>query len=97
MVPSVNVPGWQPRLQIFVMALLTMATQLCWSNSACAQTDPQPQTVYDLTADSQRQPDVPQGKLEGPFNLASSVFLEPNASIGSMSRPNTMPRSPHAA
>ncbi len=34
----------------------------------------QDQTEYPLTADSTRQADVPQGKLEGPFALASSVF-----------------------
>ncbi len=37
-------------------------------NQASGQTD------YQLTEDSKRQPDVPQGKLEGPFNLSSSVF-----------------------
>ena len=36
--------------------------------------DLQAQTEYELTEDSKRQADVPQGKLEGPFTLSSSVF-----------------------
>jgi gluconolactonase len=32
------------------------------------------QTEYPLTADSQRNPNVPEGKLDGPFTFSSAIF-----------------------
>ena len=57
--------GWVPGL---LVAAFLLAVQIFFDRPLLAQTD------YQLTADSQRQADVPQGKLEGPFNLTSSVF-----------------------
>lgn len=63
--PRNHVPGWLPGL-LFSVLIFAVPSLVVGRLQA--------QTEYELTADSQRQADVPQGKLEGPFNLASSVF-----------------------
>lgn len=56
----------RPTLWLVVVWTLTTTTLLAQTSLTQAQ--------YALTEDSQRQADVPMGKLEGPISIASSIF-----------------------
>ena len=56
-----------------VCRLLVAAVLLASSMAALATPPAQPRR-YALTADSLRQPDVPQGRLEGPFEFHSRII-----------------------
>ncbi len=52
----------------FALVVLSTLISVFVFSDACAQDQLQ------LTPDSQRQPNVPQGKIEGPFDFKSNVF-----------------------